>query len=236
MSRSVGFRIYESFQRPAPSLIEGFRGIPTSNINDMMNRLYCMHASIRPLNTVISMAGPAFTVKLPLGDNLIFHRALDLAQPGDILIVDGAGSMERSLAGEIMMTFAEKKGLAGIVVDGVLRDWDALHTMKIPIYAKGVNPQGPYKNGPGEINVPVCCGGIAVMPGDIIVGDPDGIVVIRPADAPEILELSKNKLAQETAKLDKYHTVGIDIESHATRIQEQLEKKKATAFQGNWKD
>lgn len=226
----VGFRIYEDFDRPDPELVEAFRGIPSSNINDMMNRLYCMDAGISPLNSFESMVGVAFTVKAPIGDNLIFHRALDLAKPGDILIVDGARAEDRSLAGEIMMTFAEKKGLAGIVVDGALRDLDGIRNLSIPVYARAVTPQGPFKNGPGEINVPVCCGGIAVLPGDIIVGDQDGIVVIRPEDAEEVLAVSREKFATETKKLNSYHETGIDAEAHAARITEVLEKKKALSY------
>lgn len=225
MPTSVGFRIYEKVNRPSKDLIEAFRGIPTSNINDEMNRLYNMSADISPVNPVDSMVGSAFTVKLPIGDNLIFHKALDMAQPGDIIIVDGAGAMDRSLAGEIMMTFLEKKGIAGVVVDGTMRDYDAISKMKMPIYCKGITPQGPFKNGPGEIGVPVCCGGIVVFPGDIIVGDSDGIVVIRQEDALEVLTAAQKKLAAETVKLNQYHTNGPDYEAHAANIEKTIQGK-----------
>ena len=225
MPTTVGFRIYNEIERPDPDLIAKFQGIPTSNINDEMNRLYCMGAAISPLNHVSSMAGPAFTVKLPIGDNLMFHRALDMAQPGDVLIVDGAGALDRSLAGEIMITFAQMKGLAGIVVDGALRDLDGIQKSTMPVYAKGITPQGPFKNGPGEIGVPVSCGGSAVFPGDIIVGDADGIVVIRPEDAEDVLKSAQLKLAKETAKLSKYATHGPDYEEHEKSIRENLESK-----------
>lgn len=225
MASNVGFRIYTEIDRPDPELVEKFRGIPSSNINDEMNRLYCMSEAITPLNEVCSMVGTAFTVKAPIGDNLIFHKALDMAQPGDIIVVDGAGALDRSLAGEIMITFAEKKGLAGLVVDGALRDLDGIRKCTMPVYAKGITPQGPYKNGPGEIGVPVCCGGIVVFPGDIIVGDADGIVVIRPSDAPEVLKCAQKKLASETEKLSKYATEGPDYEAHAARISKSLEAK-----------
>lgn len=226
MSTSVGFRICSKINRPDAELVQKFKGIPSSNINDEMNRLYCMSSSISPLNEVESMVGTAFTVKAPIGDNLMFHKALDMAEPGDVIIVDGAGATDRSLAGEIMMTFAAKKGIAGIVVDGALRDLDGIKRCPMPIYAKGVTPQGPFKNGPGEIGVPVCCGGIVVFPGDIIVGDGDGIVVIRPEDAEAVLKSAQKKLAIETAKLTKYATEGPDIEAHAERIQKSLEAKK----------
>ena len=225
MPTKVGFRIYEKINRPDKELVEKFRGIPSSNINDEMNRLYCMSASISPLNKVESMVGTAFTVKAPIGDNLMLHRALDMAQPGDIIVVDGAGAVDRSLAGEIMLTFAEKKGIAGVVVDGALRDLDGIHRCKMPVYAKAIPPQGPFKNGPGEIGVPVSCGGIVVFPGDILVGDEDGIVVIRPEDAEDVLAAAQKKLASETAKLTRYAAEGPDIEAHAERIGKSLEAK-----------
>jgi len=224
MPGAAGFRIRKDFVRPSKELMEGFRGIPTSNINDEMNRMFNMQAAISPLNPVNSMVGCAFTVKVPIGDNLMIHKALDMIQPGDILVVDGAGAEDRSLAGEIMMTFAEMKGVAGVVVDGALRDCDALRKMKMPIYCRSVTPQGPYKNGPGEIGYPISCGGQVVFPGDIIVGDADGIVVIRPEDAPEVLDLARRKLAGETAKLGRYHSEGPDYENHALNTDKSLEK------------
>ena len=176
-----------------------FRGLPSSNINDEMNRLFCMHEYMRLLNpgTAVQLLGTAVTVKAPIGDNLFFHEALDLAQPGDILVVDGGSGCNRSLAGEIMMRFAQMKGLAGFVVDGCLRDMDGVETLTMPIYAKGVTPQGPFKFGPGEVNVPVSCGGQVVFPGAILVGDKDGIVVVRRQDALEVAKVAQEKKAKE---------------------------------------
>lgn len=213
MGKGVGFRIYKNIERPSKESVERFRGIPTSNINDMMNRLYNTNGTIKPMNDV-PMCGVAITVKAPLGDNMMFHRALDIAQPGDVLVVDGGGCINRSLAGEIMMTYAAKKGLAGIVVDGALRDGNGLKNCPMPIYCKALTPQGPYKNGPGEINVPVCIGGVAVLPGDIVVGDEDGIVFIRPDDADYVYEKVLKKLETEEKKLTMYRTVGIDEDKH----------------------
>lgn len=214
MSRSVGFRVFSDFKRPDPELVKGFAGIPTSNINDMMNRLYNTNGSIRPYNRV-PLLGTAFTVKAPLGDNLMFHLALDLAQAGDVIVVDGGGCTDRSLCGEIMMRFAKNRGIKGFVIDGAIRDLDGVETLEdFSVYAKAVTPQGPYKHGPGEIGCPVVCGGVVVFPGDIIVGDPDGIVVVRPDDAPEILELAKSKLAGEDKTLDKLRKGGL-LDNHA---------------------
>lgn len=200
MSKGVGFRIFTNIQRPPQELVEKFRGLPSSNIADNMGRLYCIGHQIRPLNNV-PLLGVAFTVKAPQGDNLMFHRALDLAKPGDIIVVDGEGDMEHSLAGELMVRYAIKRGLGGIIVDGCMRDSDGIAELDFPVYARGITPQGPYKNGPGEINVPICCGGQVVMPGDILVGDRDGVVVIRPEDAEELAEVSRKKFEKEQEQI-----------------------------------
>lgn len=195
---NVGFRIFTKVNRPSKELVEQFKGLPVANIADEMNRFSCVDAAIKPVNSV-PLVGPAFTVKGRIGDNLMFHKALDMALPGDVIVFDGQGDLVNSVIGELMMLQAVKKGLAGIVVDGALRDIDSLQKMNIAIYGAGVTPKGPYKNGPGEINVPVCCGGVVVNPGDILVGDADGIVVISQKDAPVILEKAKAKFQKEQA-------------------------------------
>lgn len=195
MKNRIGCRVLDC-PRPDAALIEGFRGLPSSNIGDQMERLYNTNSSLKSLNH-IPLCGPAFTVKVPQGDNLMFHKALDLARPGDILVVDGEGDLEHALAGEIMIRYAMGRRLGGFVINGCMRDLDAIQTLDFPVYAMGITPQGPYKNGPGEINVPVCCGGRVICPGDILVGDRDGIVVIPPEFAPEILPKAKKKFESE---------------------------------------
>ncbi|MHC1759112.1 MAG: RraA family protein [Negativicutes bacterium] len=195
---NVGFRIYTKIHRPDKELVEQFRGLPVANIADEMNRFSCVDARIKPLNST-PLLGTAFTVKAKVGDNLLFHKAIDMAQPGDIIVVDVQGDLTNSLTGEIMMRQVAKRGISGVVVDGAVRDSDALREMDLAIYAAGITPKGPYKDGPGEINVPVSCGGVVVHPGDILVGDGDGIVVISPKDAEVVLAKAKKKLAQEQA-------------------------------------
>jgi RraA family protein len=196
---NVGLRINESMVRPQASLIDAFKGLPVANIGDSMNRTFCMHPSIRPYNDN-TLVGPAFTVKVRPGDNLLLHKALDLAAPGDVIVVDGQGDMANALIGELMVLWAMKRGLGGLVIDGAIRDVTRLKTVSIPVYAAGVTPAGPYKEGPGEINFPVVCGGVVVNPGDIIVGDADGVVVIRPDDARSVLEKAsaKSRAEQQT--------------------------------------
>ena len=215
MVNDIGNRIITNISRPEKSLVERFRNIPSSNVNDMINRLYCMRQNITRMgNTEAHMLGTAFTVKVPDGDNVFIHRALDLAQPGDILVIDGNGCESRSLMGEIMFTYAQNKGLAGVVVDGAIRDVDSLRRLTIPVYAIAVTPQGPYKNGPGEINVPVSCGGQVVFPGDILIGDADGICVVRASEAEKIADLANEKLRKEEELLARYHTEGNDVQAH----------------------
>jgi len=196
---NVGFRIFTVVNRPSKELVESFKGLPVANIADEMNRLYCVDTRIKPINSM-PLLGTAFTVKTRVGDNLMLHKAIDMAQQGEVIVVDVQGDLSNSVTGEIMMRQAAKRRISGVVIDGAVRDGEALKNLKLSIYAAGIQPNGPYKDGPGEINVPVCCGGIVVKPGDIIVGDADGIVVIDPEDAPEILEKAKAKYKQEQIK------------------------------------
>ena len=147
------------------------------------------------------MAGTAVTVRTRSGDNLAIHRAFDFCRPGDVLVIDGGGEVSQALMGEIMATYAESLGVQGLVIDGAIRDLSALRAHDFPVYARGVTHRGPYKNGPGEINVPVVVGGMAVHPGDIIVGDEDGVLAITPAEAPMVLEAARKQGEREAAAL-----------------------------------
>lgn len=193
---NVGFRIYTKFTRPDSTLVEQFKGVPVAVIGDEMSRLSCMDARIRPFNK-LPLVGVAMTVKSRPGDNLLLHRALDMAAPGDVIVVDGQGELANAIAGENMMMWAHHRGLGGVVVDGAMRDVEALSKLQMPVFAAGAQPRGPYKSGPGEINVPITCGGIVVFPGDIVVGDEDGVVVIRPADAPAVVKRAHDRHRKE---------------------------------------
>lgn len=230
MSNHIGRRVYLDHKRPAQELVEQFRGFPSSNIGDVMERLYCTNSDIKPLNDA-PLLGIAFTVKCPSGDNMMFHRAMDLAKPGDVLVVDGRGGMERALAGEIMMRYCKSRGFAGVVVEGCMRDSDAIREMDFPVYCKGITPQGPYKNGPGEINVPVCVGGQVILPGDILVGDRDGIVVIRQEDATAILEEVRKKFALEEKTISDYSAGRVNYDKHRMLYQNKMEKEDYIYFE-----
>jgi RraA family protein len=184
---NIGFRIHSHIERPSKGLIQKFKDIPVANISDTMGRIACIDTQIKPFNKT-KLLGPALTVRVPSGDNLMLHKAMDIAQPGDVIVVDAESGMGHALIGEVMFRYSIKRGIAGYVLDGCIRDVDAVYGLDLPVYARGVNPRGPYKNGPGEINGAINCGGQVVHPGDIMVGDSDGVVVISPVDAEEILE------------------------------------------------
>lgn len=203
-----GCRIRRNFERPSKELVEMFRGMQVANIDDNMGRIAAVDSSIFPLNPNARLLGTAFTVNAPAGDNLLFHKALDMAQPGDVIVLANKGSMSRSLCGEIMSTYAKSRGLAGIIIDGCVRDSHALRVMDFPVYAKGITPNGPYKNGPGEMNFPVSFAGIIINPGDIIVGDPDGLIVIRPEHAEEIAKKAMAYHESEEKQLEGILTRG----------------------------
>ena len=209
----AGLKVITTIERPPRELVREFAGIPASNISDIMNRFFCMHQYIKAFSTC-PMVGTAFTVRVPGHDNMMIHYALDLAEPGDVIVVDGGSAVNRALMGEIMFTYAKKRGLAGIIVDGGIRDVESIPGLELPVYACGVTPQGPYKNGPGEINVPIACGGQVVSPGDILVGDRDGVVVIRREDAAELLSLAQEKLRSEEKRLTAYRRGELDLEQH----------------------
>jgi RraA family protein len=193
---NVGFRIYMTLKRPKKELVEAFTGMPVANIADNMNRMSCIDSKIRPMNNT-PLLGTALTVKCRPGDNLLLHKAIDMAGPGDVIVVDAQGDLTHAVIGELMISWLQQRGTAGVIVDGAVRDVGHLRKINFPVYAAGVTPKGPYKEGPGEINVPVSCGGVVVKPGDILVGDADGVVVIDPADAPGILEKTKVQILKE---------------------------------------
>lgn len=178
---SIGCKIIKEFNRPAPELVARFKNMPVANIDDNMGRIAAVDAAIEPIGYKGQLLGTAFTVRVPQGDNLMFHAAMDLAKPGDVIVIDAGGFTDRAIFGELMATYCKSRGIKGIVCDGAIRDRGGLADMEdFHVYARAATPNGPYKNGPGEINVPVVIGGKTVYPGDIVVGDDDGVLFIRP--------------------------------------------------------
>ena len=200
---AVGKRIYLQRDLPDPAVVEAFREIPAANAADCMERSCGMHPRIRLMSSPKAerSCGCAFTVKCRAGDNMGIHAAMRYVGEGDYLVVSNEGDDYRALIGEIMMTYLYRfKKIAGIIIDGPIRDIGDLKDWDFPIYATGTNPAGPYKEGPFEINVPISCGGISVNPGDVILADRDGVIVIPRRDAPDILTAARRFMENDRKK------------------------------------
>lgn len=191
---TINNRIYLNRFMLDEEILKCYEEIPTANIGDAMSRLSNMDSRIKLISSPKKdiTAGRAITVKARSGDNLMIHKALDMAGENDFIVVSNDGGSSRALMGEIMVIYAVNvRKIAGIILDGPVRDIDILSKIQIPIYATGVTPKGPYKEGPGEINTPISCGGQVVLPGDLIVADKDGVAVIHHQDVEELLPKAK---------------------------------------------
>ncbi len=199
MHSGPGFRISRRREGLDPEVVAGFRAFDTPAISDLMNRLYTMVPAVRNLTDPnLRILGPACTVKVYPGDNLMVHKSLDIARPGDVVVVDTSGSAMTAVLGDLISTKARHRGIAGFVVDGLVRDLPAIRALgDFPVFAGGVTPIGPLHRGPGEINFPISAGGIVVHPGDLVVGDLNGVVVVPHAVAGDVLRrLSERKAAE----------------------------------------
>jgi len=189
--------IYKKIQRPAKKLVNEFKGLPSSVVSDVMNRMNAMHAEIKPIIEDVNIAGPAVTVQCIVGDNLIIHKAIYIAQPGDVLTVDVRGHKDTSVWGNIMTKACMFRGIEAVVIDGSIRDIRENKEDRYPIFCRGVAPAGSHKRCAGNINIPIQCGGVCVNPGDIIVGDDDGVVVVPQKSAEMVLRKAKEKVEEE---------------------------------------
>jgi regulator of RNase E activity RraA len=197
-----GFRVKWESNRLDPVFMNHFSEFDTPDISDLLNRMYAVDPAISCLTgSHHRLCGPACTVKVFPGDNLMVHKALDVARPNDIVVIDAHGSSMNAVLGDLISTKAKHRGIAGFIVDGFIRDLPSILELDFPAFARGTTSIGPLHRGPGEINYPICCGGIVVNPGDIIVADGAGIVVIPQEIAAELLERLRNQKASMAAYL-----------------------------------
>jgi RraA family protein len=196
-----GFRVKLAFDRLSVDVMQKFGEFPSPEISDQLNRLYAVTPEIRCLTEPRhQLIGPACTVKVFPGDNLMVHKALDVAQPGDVVVVDAGASRMNAALGDLISTKAKHRGIAGFVVDGYVRDLPDILKLDFPVFARGTTSIGPLHRGPGEINYPICCGGVVVNPGDIVVADAFGVVLIPRDNAEEVIE----RLFVQQARLADY--------------------------------
>jgi len=193
--------VIKTIERVDPAVVEQASQYPSSILADVAGRRGALNGRIAALSPAMRVAGAAVTVEVRPGDNLMIHAALAIAQPGDVIVVDGKGDLSSALMGEIMCQQAAALGIAGVVIDGAVRDSEAIRALGFPMYAAGLNPNGPTKSVPGRVNHPISIGGVSVNPGDLVVGDADGVTVIERAKAAAMLPLAADKLAAETKRI-----------------------------------
>lgn len=200
----IGCRIFEpKADRIGQDILDAFRGVGVAQVSDCMGRLYGSVGLKGFHGAGLRLAGIALTVKTRPGDNLMIHRAIEMAQPGDVIVVDGGGCLANALVGELMMRQSMKRGVRGFVIDGAVRDAEAFGPKGFACFARGVSHRGPYKDGPGEINVPVSVGGLVVQPGDVILGDCDGLLAVPASHAASILQMAQAKEATEARGMER---------------------------------
>ena len=194
----AGFRVLKRRRRVDAAAVEKFRALPVANISDSMFRMSAGGARLRPYHAGGAMAGPALTVRTAPGDNLMVHMALNLAEEGDVIVVDAGGELTNAIIGERMLAYCQAKRFAGIVINGAVRDVGYIRSHPFPVYAAGVTHRGPYKNGPGEINVPIALDGMVIAPGDLVLGDEDGLLCVSYDDVEAVYKAAHEKHEMET--------------------------------------
>ncbi|WP_458094298.1 RraA family protein [Roseomonas sp. WA12] len=199
---AIGFRIHRRIRQVDATLVTHFRDLPVANVSDVMSRMTAGGARLRPMQAPGAvLAGPALTVRTRPGDNLMIHKAISLAQAGDVIVVDAGGDLTNALIGELMLAQMVRRGLAGVVINGAIRDSAAIRAQDFPVFAAGVTHRGPYKDGPGEINVPVAIDGMVIAPGDLVLGDDDGLLCVPFEEAEAIHAAASAKHAAEEGQM-----------------------------------
>ncbi|MCM3714329.1 RraA family protein [Alkalihalobacillus oceani] len=207
----AGFKIIEKVPTLPKELIDAYLDLPTSNIADVMWRVNSIGGEIKAIHkNGMKLLGRAITAKVPPTDNLMMHKAIELASPGDVIVVDAGGTLSHATTGEIMSRYAKKKGIRGFVINGAVRDADGINSLQFPVYAKGLQPRGPYKNGPGEVNVPVTCGDVVVHPGDLVIGDLDGVVIVPNQFVEEVARKTIEKSQAEERIFEQIENESLD--------------------------
>ena len=201
----IGFQILERKRAVSAETVAQFKAVPVAIVSDTLSRLFSASAALRPMHNGHPMVGPALTVKTRPGDNLMIHKAIQLAQAGDVIVVDAGGDLTNALVGELMTSYAASKQIAGMVINGSVRDAGFLRTQDFGVFAAGVTHRGPYKDGPGEINVPIALGGMVIEPGDLVMGDDDGVLSVPFEQTQWVYQAAVDKQKQEEEILKKIH-------------------------------
>lgn len=205
----VGFRVLTGGAKVDAEIVDRFRRLPVANVSDAMVRMSGGGTRLRPMHAGGMLAGPAVTVKTRPGDNLMMHKAFDIAVPGDVIVVDAGGDLTNAIIGENAAAYAESLGIAGVVINGAIRDSASIAIRQFPIFAVGITHRGPYKDGPGEVNVSIAIDGMVIEPGDLVLGGGDGVVCVPRKRAEEVYAaaLAKHRKDEKDARAVRDRTV-----------------------------
>lgn len=205
-------KLYQPKRRVSPEMIAKYKEIPAAVVGDCMNRIQASPAALRPMHAGRTvLAGPAYTVKTRPGDNLFVHKAIDLAQPGDIIVVDAGGALDNAIVGEMMLTHAETRGIGGVIIYGAIRDSGHVRNHPFPVYAAGVTLRGPFQSGPGHTNVTISLGSsMTIEPGDLLLGDEDGVICIPYDEVESLYPDALKRFQGENAQRDRVRNGSVD--------------------------
>jgi RraA family protein len=206
----IGLRVNTQWVRCTLPEEKDIAGVSASHVSDSMHRRSGGDSRLRPFHRSGVLMGPALTVKTRAGDNLMIHKAVQMAAPGDVIVIDGSGDTSRALIGDLLVTAAQARGVAGFVIDGAVRDSDTLLEMNFPVFAVAANHVGPYKQGPGEIGFPIAVAGMVVQPGDLVYADHDGVVCVPRADMEAVIAAARRKRDAEAVQREGERAGTID--------------------------
>ncbi len=221
MSDPAAIRVFTNIKRPDRALVMQFAAAPTGNVCDAMDRFGALDYQIQALDRKSRMCGAALTVRTRPGDNLTIYQALEIVQPGDVMVIAVYDHTVCSVVGDLVVNIAKRRGLTGIVTDGLVRDADGIREIGLPVFARGTSPSSPFKDGPGEINAPVSCGGVVIQPGDVIIGDGDGVVVVPQRDLEVVAERLKAVIKKEEQMLAAIESGKLTNETMMGRLRER---------------
>jgi len=215
-------RIIRNIPRPDPAVARALGEFGVATVHEAQGRKGLMRSYLRPIYPDARVAGPAITISSHPGDNLMLHAAVELCKPGDVLVVTTTSESTDGMFGELLGVSYRAHGLAGLIIDAGVRDIAELAAMKFPVWAKAISSQGTVKSAPGSVNIPVVCAGAIVDPGDIIVADADGVVVVAAAEAAQVVSLASQRVAKENKTRERLRSgeLGLDIYGLRAKLQE----------------